>query len=159
MISVLFVCAGNICRSPMAEGIFAHLVEQAGLSDRIEVDSAGTGSWHVGEPPHRGTMAALRQHDISYSGRARRITQADLDHFDYILTADRENLSYVRRVIDHSRGAQVGLLLAYAYDAGTVRTDEVPDPYYVGNFDEVYTLVRAGCEALLEHIRAEHNLN
>ncbi|MCL4247790.1 MAG: low molecular weight phosphotyrosine protein phosphatase [Anaerolineae bacterium] len=157
-VAVLFVCAGNICRSPMAEGIFRHLVDEAGLSERIQIDSAGTGPWHVGEPPHRGTLSVLRKHGIAYDGRARRIVQSDFDDYDYVLVADRENLSYVRRLLDDRQQAHVGLLLGYAYHIGQVRTDEVPDPYYVGNFEEVYDLVRAGCEVLLAHIRAEHKL-
>ncbi|MCA9907013.1 MAG: low molecular weight phosphotyrosine protein phosphatase [Anaerolineae bacterium] len=157
-IAVLFVCAGNICRSPMAEGIFRHLVNEAGLSDRIQVDSAGTGPWHVGEPPHRGTLSVLRKHGIAYDGRARRITQSDFDRYDYILVADRENLSYVRRLVDDRHQVHVGLLLAFAYHIGKVTTDEVPDPYYVGNFEEVYDLVRTGCQELLSNIRTAHKL-
>ncbi len=155
MIRVLFVCLGNICRSPMAEGIFQHLVEEAGLSDQIVVDSAGTGSWHVGEPAHRGTREVLRRHGIDYTGRARQFTRSDLDRFDYILAMDHENLSAIRARANGSTDAEIGLFMDYAPDAG-VR--EVPDPYYSGRFEEVYKLVRQGAEGLLAHIREKHGL-
>ncbi len=152
MIRILFVCAGNICRSPMAEGVFQQLIDQEGLRDRFEIDSAGTGPWHVGEPAHRGTLEVLKRQGIDYKGRARQLRAADLNRFDYVLVADRENLSFVRRLASDTT-AQVRLFLAYAYEAGTVTTDEVPDPYYEGNFDEVHRLVRSGAEALLAHLR------
>jgi protein-tyrosine phosphatase len=157
MIKVLFVCAGNICRSPMAEGVFQQLVDQAGLTDRFEIDSAGTGPWHVGESAHRGTLDVLRRQGIDYRGRARQLRAADLTQFDFVLVADRENLSFVRRMLADT-SAQVKLFLSYAHDVGTVKTDEVPDPYYVGNFDQVHGLVQRGAEALLAHIRETHDL-
>ena len=92
MIRVLFVCTGNICRSPMAEGVFQHLVEEAGLSNQIRADSAGTTGYHVGESAHRGTLKVLRQHGIPYDGRSRRVTSADFVDFDYILAMDQGHL-------------------------------------------------------------------
>jgi protein-tyrosine phosphatase len=153
MIRVLFVCMGNICRSPMAEAVFQHLVNAAGLSDKIEVDSAGTGSWHVGSHAHHGTLDVLMRNAIAYDGRARQVVPADLAFFDYIVTMDEDNLRYVR-----SLGAQnehVAPLLSYAPH---LKIREVPDPFYTGGFDGVYDLVRAGCEGLLATIRQEHNL-
>ena len=88
---------GNICRSPMAEAVFQHMVDQAGLSDRIDVDSAGTSRWHVGEPPHPGTQDILAKYHIPYDGRARQIVRSDLNDFDYVLAMDRENLSFILR--------------------------------------------------------------
>lgn len=155
MIRVLFVCAGNICRSPMAEGVFRHLVEEAGLSDRIQVDSAGTGPWHVGEAAHPGTRKVLSQHGIHYQGRARQLTRADLREFDYIVAMDHENLADIRARADGRTGAEVRLLLDYAPQTPT---REVPDPYYSGRFEAVYELVRQGAEGLLAHIREEHSL-
>lgn len=157
MIRVLFVCMGNICRSPMAEAVFQHQVNQAGLSDKIMVDSAGTGGWHAGEPAHRGTLKILKQNGIPYDGRARQLTRADLSQFDYIVAMDRENLSGIRRLGEAS-GAEVSLFLKWAKEAGMVTIDEVPDPYYDNTFDRVYDLVVKGCDALLAHIRKQHGI-
>src|SRR5262244_2724153 len=96
MVRVLFVCLGNICRSPMAEAVFAHKVRAAGLENKIEADSAGTGHWHLGEPPHPGTQRILRARNIAFDHSARLLTRDDLDAFDYILTMDEMNLRDVR---------------------------------------------------------------
>lgn len=153
MVRVLFVCLGNICRSPMAEAVFAHKVKLAGLSDRIEADSAGTGHWHIGEPAHHGTRRMLAQMQVPYNGRARVLLASDLEKFDYIVTMDDQNLSDVRRI---GKGkAKVAPLLAYAPELGIT---EVPDPYYTGNFDETYRLADAATEGLLAAIREEHGL-
>lgn len=157
MIRVLFVCAGNICRSPMAEAVFQNDVNQAGLSDKIEVDSAGTGNWHVGDPAHVGTLGILKTNSIPYNGRARQIINEDLDAFDYVLVMDHENLLSVRGFTAGKR-AEVGMFLQYAKDAGLVDTDIVPDPYYNNTFDRVYDLVSKGSEALLAHIRQQHGI-
>ena len=158
MIKVLFVCLGNICRSPMAEAVLRHLVENAGLSGDITVDSAGTAGYHVGELAHRGTLTILQQHDIVFDGRARQLMVDDLRTFDYVLAMDASNLSDIQALaVDHNP-AMVALFLQYAYDVGTVDTLDVPDPYYDGRFDWVYQLVYAGSLALLDHIRAEHHL-
>jgi protein-tyrosine phosphatase len=157
MISVLFVCLGNICRSPMAEAVFQNLVEQHDLTGQISVDSAGTGGWHVGETAHQGTLNILRQNGIAYNGRARQFKSADLDSFDYVLAMDRSNLRNIRRMTG-STDAEVKLFLHYAQRAGTVSVDEVPDPYYDGRFEYVYELVQRGSEALLNHIRSQHGL-
>lgn len=152
-IQVTFVCLGNICRSPMAEAIFAHLVTEAGLQDRIAVASCGTGSWHVGEAPHRGTQQVLQAHGIPFSHHARQIAHADLESADYLIAMDAENLADIHR-LGHT-DAESGLLLPYAPE---VRLSEVPDPYYTGRFEEVFKLVEAGCRSLLAHIRQQHGL-
>ncbi len=157
MIKVLFVCAGNICRSPMADAVFADRVQKAGLSDQISVDSAGVGAWHVGEQADRRTLATLRQHGIDgYNGRSRQIKTADLSTFDYVLTMDSSNARGVERL--GNGPAEVAMFLSYANAAGTVSTKEVPDPYYNDRFEAVYDLVMAGSEALLAHIREQHGL-
>jgi protein-tyrosine phosphatase len=156
-IKVLMVCAGNICRSPMAEGVFRKMVADAGLSDKIMVDSAGTGAWHVGEPAHRGTLDVLKRSGILYEGRSRQITRDDLDDFDYVLAMDRENLSYILRAA-RGASAEIRLFLSYANEAGRIEQTEVSDPYYDESFDQVYDLICEGSAALLAHIRRAHNL-
>jgi protein-tyrosine phosphatase len=154
-VRVLFVCLGNICRSPMAEAVFRHLVDEAGLSDQITVDSAGTGSWHVGERAHHGTLDILHAHGIEYDGRARQITRADFAQFDYILAMDSENLADLREMMPDNTQVTVRRFLEFA---DNVPRRDVPDPYFDGRFEEVYDLVRQGAAGLLAHIRAEKGL-
>jgi protein-tyrosine phosphatase len=153
-VKVLFVCLGNICRSPMAEAVLQKMVDDAGLSDRIEVDSAGTGSWHVGETAHRGTRRILSQRGIQYDGRARQVSAHDLaDQETYIVGMDDANLRDLRRLYgDHPR---LYRLLDFAGRKGVT---DVPDPYYTGNFEYVYELVEDGCRGLLETIRRQEGL-
>jgi protein-tyrosine phosphatase len=148
-IRVLFVCMGNICRSPMAEAVFRHEVTVAGLADQFVIDSAGTGGWHAGERPHRGTLAILAQHNIEPGDqRARRLEIDDFALFHYIVAMDHENLSDMAAFSREAR-SRVRLLLDYAPNLGT---REVPDPFYTGGFEHVYKLVTAGCRGLLAHI-------
>lgn len=155
MVQVLFVCLGNICRSPMAEGIFRHLVKEAGLTDEIAVDSAGTGSWHVGERPHRGTQAVFRQHGIIYDGRARQVTGRDMvDPNSWIIVMDDNNRRDLQRLYgEHPR---IHRLLDFA--THYPHEQNVPDPYYTGDFNYVYELVLDGCRGLLKKIRKVENL-
>ena len=153
MLRVLFVCLGNICRSPMAEGLFAHKVRLAGLEGEIEADSAGTGHWHLGKEPHEGTRRVLQQNRIAHSHRARQITRADLDTFDYIITMDEENLANVR-ALGAARAAVVPLM-EFAPNMGAL---EVPDPYYTGEYEEVYRLVDEATDGLLATLRRDHGL-
>lgn len=155
MVRVLFVCLGNICRSPMAEGVFQQMVDDAGLSDKISVDSAGTSSYHTGETAHRGTRDVLSRNGIAYKGRARQFTSADYDKFDYILAMDGSNFSNIESRMPTSANASVSLFLDYAPQ---LDINEVPDPYYDGNFDEVYQMIYAASEGLLDSIRKTHNL-
>lgn len=163
MIRVLFVCTGNICRSPMAEAVFAQLVARAGLSDRIQADSAGTSSYHEGEAPHIGTMTVLRKRGIPYAHFSRPLSAGDMRNFDYLIALDSGHLTRLQSLVAAEMAASpegthrptVGLLLDYAPETG-VR--DMPDPYFTGGFDEVYDLVLAGCNGLLAKIREEQPL-
>ncbi|HLS99404.1 MAG: low molecular weight protein-tyrosine-phosphatase [Porticoccaceae bacterium] len=156
---VLFVCLGNICRSPTAQGVFEQLVRDAGLDALIAVDSAGTGDWHLGKAPdQRARQAALgRGVDIGHL-RARLVTPADFDHFDYILAMDRANLDALERMKPDWYLGHVGLFLPFAGELGEQDPDEVPDPYYGGfdGFERVYELVYQASLGLLDHIRVHH---
>jgi protein-tyrosine phosphatase len=158
MIRVLFVCAGNICRSPMAEAVFQHKVKEAGLDDIITIDSAGTGRWHIGERAHHGTLNVLQKHNIPYNGHARQIRHSDLKEFDYILAMDRDNLHDINYLNRNNADTEIKLFLDYANSDALTDVSEVPDPYYAGNFEEVYRLVDKGAAALLKHIRKAHHL-
>lgn len=149
-IRVLFVCAGNICRSPMAEAVFRTTVASAGLSDHFEIASAGTGSWHVGEKPHPGTQAILQRYGIPLGDkRARHLSRTDLTTYDYIVAMDGENIADIQALHAPIRG-ELRRLLEYAPTGYQL---DVPDPYYNGAFDQVYQLVRMGSNALLATIR------
>jgi protein-tyrosine phosphatase len=143
------VCLGNICRSPMAEAVFRAKVESAGLDAHIAVASAGTGTWHVGERPHAGTLRVLVANGLSLPGKvAHHISEFDLGLYQYIVPMDRANRDAL--------GFHAPLLLEYA--GGPEGVVEVPDPYYDDTFERVFGLVDAGAEALLRHIVAGHGL-
>ncbi len=153
---VLFVCMGNICRSPAAEIVFRKLVDDAGLNDRIEIDSAGTIGHHAGNPPDSRMAATLQARGYKIEGRARRIAAADLQRFDLILVADEENLSDVRELdATGQHAAKIRLLVEFCLHH---RAPRVPDPYYGGQrgFEEVANLVEDACTGLLESIRSGH---
>jgi protein-tyrosine phosphatase len=155
VIRVLFLCLGNICRSPMAEAVFRKMVKDEGLDDKIEIDSAGLGGWHVGERPHRGTLEVLNKHGVDHAGiRARQFTKQDIQAFDYIVAMDEDNMSGLAR-LGVKKGPRVFKLLDLVPDE---RDSDVPDPYYTGNFDLVYELVHKGCAVLLKKIKEEYNL-
>jgi protein-tyrosine phosphatase len=154
-VRVMFVCAGNICRSPMAEAVFRHLVTDAGLAEQFEIASSGTGGWHVGERPHPGTQAVLQRNHVPLDDkRAQQLGRADFQHYDYILVADEENLQDIQFRYNPTH-PKLWRLLEFAPESGKLN---VPDPYYSGGFDEVYELVLAGSTGLLAYIREQENL-
>jgi len=153
--NILFVCMGNICRSPTAEGVFRHLVEKAGLVSQIETDSAGTHAYHIDEPPDRRARAAAERRGISLEHiRARRVHDADFEHFDYIIAMDRDNL---RMLVDQS-GPEHHRKIRLFLEFSSGHEDEVPDPYYGGaaGFEHVLDLVEDASRGLLETLRNDH---
>jgi protein-tyrosine phosphatase len=156
-VRILFVCLGNICRSPTAEGVMRQLVADAGMQQSIELDSAGTGGWHVGEPPDpRAREAALRR-GISLEGAARQVHADDFERFDLILAMDRSNERELRRLApDEPARAKVRLLREFDPASTGVEDLDVPDPYYDSRrgFEIVLDQVQAACTGLLEQARA-----
>ena len=160
-IRVLFVCLGNICRSPLAEGVFLHLAKEAGVADRFEVDSAGTGDWHVGERPDKRATAVAEKHGVLLPSRARQVSPADFDRFDHIVAMDRENMWDLERMAKFKTGARAKIHLLRVDDPDRAEGDDrhdVPDPYYGGpsGFDAVYEMVHRSCKALLERLLREN---
>lgn len=149
-IRVLFVCLGNICRSPMAEAVFRHLVHERGLDGQMMTDSAGTGDWHIGKQPHECTRRILDTNQISYEGmKARQFSEQDFKGFDYIVCMDNNNIRDVKRIPGSQQHTQIIRFMDLLPEE---KEENVPDPYYTGNFEEVYRLVSAGCTRLLDHI-------
>lgn len=155
-VNVLFVCMGNICRSPLAHGLFEAMVAKEGLSEMIVVDSAGTHAYHVGNPPDPRSQETALRHGIDLSGqRARRVAQPDFERFDYILAMDRDNYSLLADSCPDEQRHKLSLFLEFAPE---LPEREVPDPYYGGasGFEQVYNLVEAASRGLLEEIRKTH---
>ena len=149
---ILFVCLGNICRSPMAEGTFRHLVEEQGLEHLMEIDSAGTGAWHVGNPPDHRATATAAQRDIDLSlQRARKVRGEDFEYYDHILAMDDENHDNLMRMSPSEHQHKVRLFLSLAPE---LHEREVPDPYYGGDqgFEHALDLVQAASRGLLDEI-------
>lgn len=154
-IRVLFVCLGNICRSPTADGILRHQLEQAGLHKRVSVDSAGTSGWHIGRGPDPRTVAAARKRGYDLSSlRARQVSAADFAEFDYILAMDHANLADLRAIAPSEYRGHLGLFLEFANQD----TVEVPDPYYGegDGFERVLDLVEEASSGLVRHIQLHH---
>lgn len=150
-VSVLFVCLGNICRSPLAEGVFRHKAGQAGMAEKFRIDSAGTGGWHVGDLPDARGRQVAAQRGIDMSGqRARQLEIEDFHTFDFILAMDQSNLANIERLRPPDGIAKSVLFLEFA----GLGAGEVPDPYYGGadGFDPCLDLIEFGCEAILEQL-------
>lgn len=151
--SVLFVCLGNICRSPVAEGVFRAKLAEYGLEHDFEVDSAGTAAWHSGNPPDSRMIKAAANRGIDISGlRARKVTMDDFHQFDFILAMDYENLNNLQEIDPGIGKAQLGLYLEYAQD---YQDKEVPDPYYGGDegFNTVINMVEDAAEGLIKSLQ------
>jgi protein-tyrosine phosphatase len=158
-IGVLFVCLGNICRSPLAEGVFRDIVEREELGDRFDIDSAGTSDYHIGDSPDGRTVAEARRRGLELDHAARQVKAADLDRFDYIIAMDASNLGRIERLARSApRSAELHLLRAFDPEAGDDL--EVPDPYFGGadGFANVQDMVERACAGLLRHIREQHAL-
>jgi protein-tyrosine phosphatase len=148
-VRILFVCLGNICRSPTAEGVTRHLLRERGLEDRVHVESAGTGGWHVGSPPDERSAEAARRRGIVLEGAAQQVRASDFETFDLLVAMDRSNLrDLLDAAPDEAARAKVRLLLDDA---------DVPDPYYGGpsGFDDVLDLVTEACERLVDEVAAQ----
>jgi protein-tyrosine phosphatase len=158
-LSVLFVCLGNICRSPLAEGVFRHLVQEAGLDGAFDIDSAGTSSYHIGDPPDHRTTAVARTRGVRLTGAARQLTGEDLEQFDYIMVMDEDNHHAVKRIA-RTRAGRARVHLLREFDAEANGDLDVPDPYYGGTrgFEDVHDIVERSCRALLDHLRTQHGI-
>jgi protein-tyrosine phosphatase len=155
-IKVLFVCMGNICRSPTAEGVFAKRIHEEGLQDRVEVDSAGTHAYHVGNPPDPRAQKSASARGVALQHlRARRARAEDFYEFDYVLAMDRENLSGLEAIYPQGAKGRPHLFLSYAPN---LEYDEVPDPYYGGpmGFERVLDMIEEATEGLIQDIRLRY---
>ena len=153
--TVLFVCLGNICRSPLAEGIFANMAGQRGLADRFRVDSAGTAGYHAGEPPDRRSLAVAGARGVQLPGVSRQITRRDLAGPVVVVAMDRDNRRHLERLCPPGSGAKI--VMMRDYDPAAPGAD-VPDPYYGGTagFQEVYDILERSCQGLLDDLANRH---
>ncbi|MFC0309300.1 low molecular weight protein-tyrosine-phosphatase [Gallibacterium trehalosifermentans] len=151
-IRILFICLGNICRSPMAEFIFKDKVKKANLTEQIFVDSAGTAGWHSGAGMHCGTADMLDLHKIENHGfRSRQVTKQDLQQFDYLIGMDNSNINELEKLF----GYQPEKIFKITDLCSWLPKDHIPDPWYTGNFTETYELLESCCEALLVKIKQQ----
>ncbi|MDH3327346.1 MAG: low molecular weight phosphotyrosine protein phosphatase [Gammaproteobacteria bacterium] len=156
MVKVLFVCMGNICRSPTAEGVFRHVVEEAGLSHLIEIDSAGTHAYHIGEQPDRRSQAtALRRGFDLSAQQARKVIRQDFEEYTYVLAMDRDNYANLGAICSEDLAHKITLFLEHGEN---ISETEVPDPYYGGEngFEHVLDLIEDASKGLLLHIQTHH---
>ncbi|MCR4692295.1 MAG: low molecular weight phosphotyrosine protein phosphatase [Firmicutes bacterium] len=151
MIKILFVCHGNICRSPMAEFVMKDMVKRKGLAEQVEISSAATSTEEIGNPVYLPARRTLSEHGIYCDGKtARRMTKGDYDYYDYIIAMDKNNIRNIERIVGEDKDHKISLLLSYS---GIDR--DISDPWYTGNFDATWNDVVKGCKGLLEHIENE----
>lgn len=151
MISILFVCHGNICRSPMAEFLLKHMVKEKGMAGQFQIDSAATSTEEIGNPVHYGTRRKLAQYGISVAGKtAVRMQKRDYDFYDYLIGMDDANIRNMCRIAGGDPDRKICKLLEFA---GSTR--DIADPWYTGNFDETYDDILEGCEAFLEKLQRD----
>jgi len=147
---VLFVCMGNICRSPTAEGSFRSIVSKQELSDFFEIDSAGTHAYHIGNPPDKRSQQTARKYGVELSNqRARQVQESDFYYYDYIIAMDMDNIDILESICPTDSQSEIKLLLDYHTEASF---QSVPDPYFEGKFDEVFEMVYAACTSFLENL-------
>jgi len=152
---IVFVCLGNIVRSPLAENLFRHLAQQTGVADQYFIDSAAVGDWHIGDPPDTRMRRVAAQHGLVYDGRARQVTAQDMREFDLIVAMDRDNAAYLHRLARSSaEEAKIHLLREFDPQGGPLAS--VPDPYYgnLDSFEEVYQIIERSCKGLLAALQA-----
>ena len=158
-VSVLFVCMGNICRSPTAQGVFESLIAAEGLAHVVAADSAGTSAYHIGHPPDGRATEAAAKRGIDLAGyRARQVALADFHDFHLVLAMDRDNFGAMKRILPPGRESRLRMFLEFAPALGI---EDVPDPYYGGadGFEQVLDMIEAGSRGVLAHIRSEHGLS
>lgn len=154
MVKVLFVCHGNICRSTLSESVFTHMVKTAGLQNQFIIDSFATSREEIGNPPHYGTVNKLREVGIPLvPHRAKQITLADYDKFDFIIAMDTANIRNLNRMLNNDPEGKIYKLLSFAGSDA-----DIADPWYTGDFDATYDDVTRGCKGLLEYIKKSYNL-
>ena len=151
MVTVAFVCLGNICRSPMAEAIMKQRLKDRNISG-IEVTSRGTGKWNLGEPPHEGTQKILREHNIPFNGMISELFELS-DDFDYIIAMDQSNVDNIKQINPHLKGQLYKLL-----DFSDMDEQDVPDPYYTNNFEGVFDMIQSSCDNLIDYILKDSKL-
>ena len=153
MIKIMFVCLGNICRSPMAEFVFRDMVKKADLSNKIYIQSSATSRWEIGNPVHHGTRARLKKEGIDTLGKtAVQLTKNDFAEFDYLIGMESSNIRDMLKISGGLHTEKVSKLLDFA-DGG-----DIADPWYTGNFDETYDDVLKGCNGLLEHLKEKYKI-
>ncbi|MBC7793059.1 MAG: low molecular weight phosphotyrosine protein phosphatase [Clostridia bacterium] len=159
MIRICFVCLGNICRSPTAEGVMRHLVDSEGLGEAIQISSAGTGAWHVGEHPDPRSRATAERHGVKLTSRARHFGAESFDEADYVVAMDSSNLKNLNAIARNEED-RAKISLFRDFDLHSPKGSNVPDPYAGGQqgFENVYNMVESASQGLLTHLRTHHEL-